>query len=172
MLDKRSSFSKRKKLGFVIGAVIVLMLVLGYQNLLVRNSFSLSNGDQQVINLYLSEEVMDPNFGGEVFSVYEVLQSNKDAGEIYIWALIEEYYETDTGLEPGTGMSVPMVLHVEQNGDLLEISNHTLPRDGSYYPEDIKTLFPRRIQSKINDYPSKNMEGLVDEMEIAINTGN
>ena len=171
-MENRSKGKKRNKMGLVLGVVVVLMLVLGYQYVTSGNSFSLSNGDQEVINRYLNEEVMDPNFGGEVFSVYEVLQSNRDAGEIYIWALIEEYYETDTGLEPGTGMSVPMVLHVEQNGDLFEITNHTSPRDGSYYPEDIKTLFPRRIQSKINDYPSKNMEGLVDEMEMSINTGN
>ncbi len=171
-MDKRSSFSKRKKLGFVIGAVIVLMLVLGYQNLSVRNSFSLSNGDQQVINLYLSEEVMDPNFGGEVFSVYDVLKSDRKTGEIYIWALIEEYYETDAGLEPGTGMSVPMVLHIKQNEDAFGIRDHTLPRDGSYYPEDIKTLFPRSVQSKILNYPLRYMEGLTEEMEMKISTEN
>lgn len=169
-MENRSNLNKHKKTGFIIGAVVVLVVVLGYQNLIAENSFSLSNGDQQVINRYLNEQVMDPNFGGEVFSVYEVLQSNHETGEIYIWAFIQEYYESDTGLESGTGMSVPMVLYVEQNEESLEIKSHTLPRDGSYYPEDIKTLFPRRIRSEIHDYPSKHMDGLVDEMENVLDT--
>ncbi len=171
-MEYRSKLKKRKKSGFIIGAVVVLVLILGYQNLISGNSFSITNGDQQVINRYLNEQVMDPNFGGEVFSVYEVLQSNQETGEIYIWAFIQEYYESDTGLESGTGMSVPMVLYVDQNGESLEIKSHTFPRDGSYYPEDIKILFPRRIRSKIHDYPSKHMDGLVDEMETMINAEN
>lgn len=167
--SNRSNRRKRKETGFIVGAFVVLVLFLGYQYSTAGNSFSLSNTEQQVINRYLNEEVMDPNFSGKVFSVYDVLRSNQKTGEIYIWAYIQEYYETDTGLETGTGMSVVMVLHVEQNGDSLEITSHTLPRDGSYYQEDIKALFPRSIQSKIMSYPERHMEGLTNRMEQKIN---
>lgn len=171
-MENRGNLKKSIKPGLIIGAVLILMLTIWYQNLVVRSDFSLSNGDKQEISQYLNEEVMDPNLNGQVYSVYEVLQSNQDIGEVYIWAYIQEYYESDALLESGTGMSLPMVLHVERVGDSLEVKSHVLPRDGSYYSEDIKTLFPRRIQNKIHDYPSKNMENLVVEIENKVNANN
>ncbi len=111
---------------------------------------------------------MHSTFDGNVYSVFEILHADKKAGEIYVWALIQEYYKTETDLENGTGMSVPMVLHVEKNGEDLQILGHTLPRDGSYYSGDIKVLFPKSIQSKIISYSSKYIEELMDELEYVV----
>lgn len=46
----------------------------------------------------------------------------------------------------GTAMSVPAVIYLGENGDILEV---TIPRDGVFYPQDIKALFPIDIQRKI-----------------------
>jgi hypothetical protein len=122
--------------------------------------------DEQVVEKYLSEEVMNSNFGGEIFVAYEILETDKNEGEIYLWALIQEYYEEGEALETGSGMSVPIVLSVSvHNNDSLEISSHSLPRDGSYYSEDIKEMFPKKIQNKILGYSSNHIGDLIEEME-------
>jgi len=155
----------KSKLNLLAGTLILLLLTVGCQNAATTNHVSFSDKDTQVIEEYLNREVMEPSFGGEVFSAYEILGTDDNAEKIYIWALILEYYKTDTALEVGTGMSLPMVLHVEQTEDSLQISSHTMPRDGSYYQEDVETLFPNNIQSKIFDYPSKHIDKLSDELD-------
>ncbi len=122
--------------------------------------------DEQVVEKYLSEEVMNTNFGGEIFVSYEILETDKNEGEIYLWALIQEYYEKGGALEEGSGMSVPIVLSVNvHNNDSLEILSHSLPRDGSYHSEDIKEMFPKKIQNKILEYSSNHIGDLIEEME-------
>lgn len=169
-MNNNENFKKWSKLGFLAGSVVVVILIVGFVNLGIRSSFSLCHMDEQVISIYLNKEVMDPSFGGEVFNAYEVLKNDKNQSEVYIWALIQEYYESDSGFEPGTGMSVPMVLHVDWEEDSLEIKSHTIPRDGSYYPEDIKALFPKRIQEKILNYPSRHIEKLLNDIEGKVKT--
>jgi len=46
----------------------------------------------------------------------------------------------------GTAMSVPAVIYLGENGDIQEV---TIPRDGVFYPQDIRALFPTDIQRKI-----------------------
>ncbi|WP_026675295.1 hypothetical protein [Alkalihalobacterium bogoriense] len=121
--------------------------------------------NEQIVEKYLSEEVMNPNFGGEIFVAYEILESDKNKGEIYLWALIEEYYKKDEDIETGSGMSVPIVLSVRgHNNDSLEILSHSIPREGSY-PEDIKEMFPKKIQNKILNYSSNHIGDLIEEIE-------
>jgi hypothetical protein len=47
---------------------------------------------------------------------------------------------------PQTAMSVPAVVYLGENGEIQEV---TIPRDGVFYPQDIKALFPLDIQKKI-----------------------
>ena len=42
--------------------------------------------DGQEIERYISQEVMSPNFGGDIFSAHEILATNEEKGEIYLWA--------------------------------------------------------------------------------------
>ena len=148
------------------GAIILLFIIAGCQSQGNSNNISIADSDKQIIETYLNEEVMAPNFGGNIFSAHEVLQTDKYQEEIYVWALIMECFSTDDGLEKGTGMSVPMVLYFDQaEGDEIKVINHTIPRDGSYYQEDIKKLFPRNIQSKIFDYSSRHMNKLSEDLD-------
>ena len=45
-----------------------------------------------------------------------------------------------------TAMSVPAVIYLEESG---EIENVIIPRDGGYYGEDIRALFPEDVQDTI-----------------------
>lgn len=108
---------------------------------------------------------MEPNFGGENISAFEILASNRKKGELYIWAYIQEYYKKGEGIEEGTGMSVPMVLKLDQSGKSFKVRSHTMPRDGSFYADDIKNLFPKLAEKKALNYPSGDINKLMKEAE-------
>lgn len=117
------------------------------------NEISESESDKQLIENYLNEETINANFGGEIFSVFHIFDSSQTDNEIYIWAFSQEYYYEDEAFKQGTGWSIPMVLQFEQdNGGLLTILGHMVPRDGSYYTEDIKAMFPSQLHNEIFNF--------------------
>jgi hypothetical protein len=62
------------------------------------------------------------------------------ANEVYVWV--------DCKLRGPvrTAMSVPAVVYLGENGAIEKV---TIPRDGVFYPEDVRALFPPDIQVKI-----------------------
>lgn len=160
---------------FLLGILSIVIILTGMYFLTTTgNSGTLENNaipeiNEQVVEKYLSEEVMNANFGGEIFVAYEILGSDKNEGKIYLWALIEEYYKSGENIEKGSGMSVPIVLNVTgYNNNSLEILSHFIPRDGSYNSEDIKEMFPKKIQDKIFGYESTNIGELIKEIEYKV----
>lgn len=145
-----------------LGGMLLILLLVGYSQ---SGSISVTEKDRQEIDKYIRQEVMAPSFEGEVFSAYEILDSDKKKNEIYIWAVILEYYKEDTELEQGTGMSVPMVLKIDQSKDSLKVVSHTLPRDGSFYAEDIKSMFPFFAGMKAIDHPDSLVRELIEKAE-------
>jgi hypothetical protein len=145
-----------------LGGMLLILLLAGCSE---PGSISVTEKDKQEIEKYIRQEVMSPNFGGEVFSAYEILGSDENKGELYLWALIQEYYKKGTEIEQGTGMSVPMVLKIDQSKDSFKVLSHTLPRDGSLYAEDIKNLFPYFAGRKAINHPDKVISKLIEEAE-------
>lgn len=83
-----------------------------------------------------------------------------------MWALVEEYYKKGESIDIGSGMSVPVVLSVSvHNDDSMEIITHSIPSDGSYYLNDIKEMFPKKIQKKILGFSSYQIGELMKKME-------
>jgi hypothetical protein len=100
------------------------------------------------ITTYLNDNLLLPEFGGKVFTAHEILGAN--AEEIYVWAYAQEFYQQNNVLEKGTGLSCPTVLTIDsQDEQEVKIIDHKLPRDGSFYPQDIRTMFPKEIQDII-----------------------
>jgi hypothetical protein len=146
---------KRKFLVLFISAFLVLSLY--YKN----KSINVSNSDKLVIEDYLNNNILKPQFGGKVISAFEILGSNKDNGEIFLWALLTEYYMDGNNLEMGTGRSGPIVLNVELIDDHIKIKGYVQPRDGSYYSKDIEKMFPLLTHNKIYNYSSKHIDKLI-----------
>ncbi len=110
------------------------------------------------ITTYLVEEVGINGFGGEVFCAFEYLDSNKDAdGNIFIWALCQEYYLAGDSITEGSGTSLPVALQTQSANGQVVIIGHRVPGDGSYYGPDVREIFPRSTWSQI--MPKKG-EGL------------
>jgi hypothetical protein len=145
--------------------LMVLLLLLFLEGCSQASAITITDENHQEIENYLLHEVMNPTFGGENFTAYEVLGSDQEKGEIYIWAFIQEYYRKGSGIEEGTGMSVPMVVKLDQSGNSFKVGSHTLPRDGSLYADDLKDLFPKLAERKALDYPSRYITKLVEEAE-------
>ncbi|ADU29121.1 hypothetical protein [Evansella cellulosilytica] len=154
------------KIVFFIG-LLSLALLFGCEETTEESvsNIVISADDAKVIEKYLTEEIMTPNFGGAVFAEYEILETENDVEEIYLWALIQEYYQKGEVIEEGSGMSVPIVLSVRKESQSTKIVSHSLPRDGSYFTDDIKEMFPRHIQNKIFEYGSEHISKLIKDLE-------
>ena len=111
---------------------------------------SLTQKDNDAIEKYLDEKMMNPEFGGKVFSSYEVFKTTDD--KIYLWAYLQEYYKKDNAVVTGSGWSVPSALSIEFSTEGLKILNHKVPCDGENYSNDIKSMFPDDIQQEIFDF--------------------
>lgn len=143
----------------VLSLLVMLLLLAGCSNTAV------SEEEEQEIERYIRQELMSPNFGGEIFTAYEILASSEEKDEIYLWALIKEFYKEGDNVEEGSGMSVPIVLKVDRSEGAFKVTGHTLPRDGSFYADDIKDMFPYFAELKALDYPSYHIEKLNAEVE-------
>ena len=110
---------------------------------------------------YLAVNVGAVAFGGKVFCAYNVLgtQQQEEITTLYLWTLCQEFYQEQQQLRKGTGVSVPVSVTLENKGDSRQIIEYTIPRDGSYYGEDIKAIFPQSVWPKIS--PQSNQE--IDE---------
>lgn len=124
--------------------------------------------DHQEMERYLTTEVMNPNFGGDVWTSYKILDTNTTKHEVYVWALIQEYVQEGDRFEQGSGMSVPLVLYLDDDDESFTIQGHRLPRDGSSYPTDLWTMFPVHVQLAISPHPDGIVTKLHEQMEVKI----
>jgi hypothetical protein len=62
--------------------------------------------------------------------------------EIYLWAICQS--------AEGAGVSAPAVVHMAQDeSGVWRIREVEMPRDGTFYGEDVRVLFPRNVQTRI-----------------------
>jgi len=105
---------------------------------------------EERINDYLVEHIAIIGFGGEAFCVHEMLSPKiGNAGEIYIWAYCQEYTLEQGLVIEGSGISIPVGLQTRQNNDQVEITGHLVPRDGSYFGPDVRSIFPKSTWPQI-----------------------
>ena len=109
--------------------------------------------DLPVIKDYLEREVAFTSFEGEPFCAYDVIDAQKVDIEnfVYLWVLCQEYYPSDQGLQKGGAMMIPMALTLEQKSEEFEVLAHQLPRDGSYYTEDLNKIFPASVRQRMRN---------------------
>jgi hypothetical protein len=115
---------------------------------------SVNKADDECIQSYLDGKVLNPSFGGKVFSSHKILLVEND--KIYVWGYLQEYYKKTGILEEGTGMSGPLVLNIKKDGDKIAVISHVAPRDGDLYSADIRNLFPKQIRELIIAFPESS----------------
>jgi hypothetical protein len=92
---------------------------------------------------YLVDHVGISGFGGEVFCAYEPFDTLQGVGgKAYLWVLCQEYYLEQEALNRGSGVSLPVVLRIQEIDGRYEILDSSFPRDGAYYGSDVRAAFP------------------------------
>lgn len=70
---------------------------------------------------------------------------------VYSWVLEETYYLDKNELKEESGSSIPYKFVVERNDEEFKVVDSRIPRDGSYYSEDIDNIFPKSIRNQVNN---------------------
>ena len=69
---------------------------------------------------------------------------------LYAWALIRTYYEEGKEIIQDSGSSIPYKFILKKYQDSYTVISLQIPRDGSYYEDDMKRIFPRSVLKKMN----------------------
>lgn len=70
---------------------------------------------------------------------------------VYAWVLNEKYYLEDGELKEDSGSSIPCKFVVKNIDGKFEVTDSESPRDGSYYSDDMKKIFPSSVRNDMND---------------------
>lgn len=114
--------------------------------------------ERQVMK-YLQKHGLDTNFDGEVFADYYEFGQKRE--KLFVWAYIQEYYESDGELKAGSGHSVPMIITLNENGT---VKKHWEPRPGEEYSDSIKDEFPQQYRQEVLNFQSRHQDAL-DEIK-------
>ncbi|RHW36008.1 hypothetical protein D1B31_18135 [Neobacillus notoginsengisoli] len=126
--------------------------------------YSLSDKDRENINSYLELNFFNPRLkNGKIISVFDVLGSNKNQNEIYVWILIEEVYIEGGQVKRTTGLSQPLVIKVEEENGEIIVKGNKSPRDGEKFNSDINNLFPVKIREIISTYNKEHLEKQLED---------
>jgi len=82
---------------------------------------------------------------------------------VYAWVLEECFYFEDDKIMDESGSSIPYKFVVEKINDKFEVIDSRIPRDGSYYPKDIKNIFPRSVRKEIENV---HQDGTIERLSL------
>lgn len=84
---------------------------------------------------------------------------------IYAWVVSEKYYLENDEIKQDTGSSIPYKFVVKYvNGEFV-VTDSRIPRDGSYYTDDIKNIFPSSVR---NDMDEVYTDGTIEKLQLDI----
>jgi hypothetical protein len=90
-----------------------------------------------------------PNVRGAGYCEWEIL--GQEGQEIYLWAICQV-----AGDPEGSATSAPVVVTLANYGGIERVD---MPRDGTLYGEDIRSMFPKELQNIIFDQ-NVDVEGM------------
>lgn len=92
----------------------------------------------------------------DIFEIEE--RNNFTLFNVYAWVLEETYYESDNQIVQNNGSSTPYKFVVELIDDEFVITDSRIPRDGSYYADDMKNIFPSHARRDIEQVHENGVE--------------
>lgn len=91
---------------------------------------------------------------------------SKQEYNVYAWILCNSYYRDENGeVKDGSGFSAPYKFIVKRNSDTYSVSDAICPRDGSYYPKDMKRIFPYYVRLEMDEI---HESGTVDRIRLEL----
>lgn len=80
---------------------------------------------------------------------------------IYAWVLEEKYYLENNEIKQEGGSSIPYKFVIENIDGKYVVTDSRMPRDGSYYVDDMKNIFPSSVRNDMNEIQT---DGTIDEL--------
>jgi hypothetical protein len=141
---------KRSLFAFTLS--LLFLFILGGCNSTPKdapNTLKIAEADEKIIREYLdtkTDDISAPYSGGKMYSEYKILGTDND--KVYVWMLKYEY--SKQGKELTNGVSIPIVLYIESQGDIIEIKKHKIAGNGveSNYKSS-KRLFPQNVRDEM-----------------------
>ena len=65
-------------------------------------------------------------------------------------------------IKQDSSSSIPYMFVVAHNNDEYNVTDSRIPRDGTYYAEDMKNIFPRSVR---NDMDEVYNDGTIEKLE-------
>lgn len=84
---------------------------------------------------------------------------------IYAWVLEEKYYLENNNIKQDSSSSIPYQLTVEKIDEEYIVTDSRIPRDGSYYFDDMKNIFPKSVR---NDMDKVYTDGTIERLHFDI----
>ena len=98
-----------------------------------------------------------------VFLIEE--KEKEEKYNIYAWVLEGKYYLDGDEIKQDSGSSIPYKFVVEKEDGVFKVTSYKIPRDGSYYVKDMKTIFPREVKKSMDDVHS---DGTIKRLQLDI----
>lgn len=84
---------------------------------------------------------------------------------IYAWVLEEKYYLENNSVKQDSSSFIPYKFVVEKIDEEYVVTDSRIPRDGSYYLDDMKNIFPRSVR---NDMDKVHTDGTIERLQLDI----
>ena len=84
---------------------------------------------------------------------------------VYSWVLEESYYLDSNEILQESGSSIPYKFIIERNDDNYKVIDYKIPRDGSLYLKDMKTLFPYDVRKEMDEV---HTDGTIERLQLEI----
>ncbi len=94
-----------------------------------------------------------------------LVNEEKDKYYVYAWVLQEKFYKKDDEVIMDTGSSIPYKFEIIKENDNYFVNDYTIPRDGIYYTEDMKSIFPNSV---LKDMDNVHFDGTIENLEFNI----
>jgi len=98
--------------------------------------------------------------------VYLIQEEKRDVCYIiYAWVLEEKYYLENNEIKQDGGSSIPYKFVLVKEDDEFVVTNVKTPRDGSYYADDMKSIFPSSVRKNMEKI---HTDGTIEELNADI----
>lgn len=112
------------------------------------------------VTSYLAEEADSVRHASDEKSfaaaeIYLIENSSENLSQVYAWCVTKTYRRSGDVIAAESGSALPCCISVscDENGGYA-VEDLIIPRDGTYYADDIKDLFPRQCRQDILDASS------------------
>lgn len=179
----RRIINKDKIFKIVVGTIITIILIIGLMFFVDVNR--MNNKDPMIFSTWGFKYAPPVEFHEEeIISGVEKYLLEKSESEpkqykeknnhklynVYAWVLEEKYYLENNEIKQDSSSSIPYMFVVEHTNDEYKIADSRIPRDGTYYADDMKNIFPRSVRNDMNEvYNDGTIEKLEKDIQKQLN---